>query len=139
MHIRSISLALFLLAPVVAIASEGIIYGAVYECEADEINRVMVEGCTGRFPNLSKQTNEALESWRKRNLARASAAKEACSNMGISENASVSDREAFARLIADKKEEILSSFEADIRKQGLPFCREAIRQLQEVGGPLEIR
>jgi hypothetical protein len=139
MHIRSISLALFLLAPVIGIASEGIIYGAAYECDADEINRVMVEACIGRFPTLSKQADEALESWRKRNLARASAAKEACSNMGISENASVSDREAFRRLIADKKAKILSSFEADIRKQGLPFCHEAIRQLQDVGGPLEIR
>ena len=139
MHIRSIPLALFLLVPVISIASEGMVYVAVYECEADDINRVMVEACSSQFPDLSKQANEALAAWRKRNAAKASAAKEACANMEDSENASTSDRNAFRRLITDKKAEILSSFTADIRRQGATPCREAIRQLQAVGGPLEIR
>lgn len=58
---------------------------------------------------------------------------------GGPENASTSDRNAFRRLITDKKAEILSSFTADIRRQGATPCRKAIRQLQAVGGPLEIR
>lgn len=140
MHIRSLLSAFLLLVPVVSTASEGMIYGAVYGCEADEINRVMVEACSSRFPELAKHADEALAAWRDRNLAKANAAAKACST-GISaaaENASASDREAFRRLIADTKAEMFSGFEAKIRKQGVAACREALKQLQTVDGPLEI-
>jgi hypothetical protein len=29
--------------------SEGLIYGLVYQCDADEINRVMADMCSSRF------------------------------------------------------------------------------------------
>lgn len=141
MLIRSLLPAFLFLVPVASTASDGMIYGAVYECEADEINRVMVEACSSRFPELAKQAGEALGAWRDRNLAKANAAAKACST-GISpaaENASTSDRETVRRLITDTKAEMFASFEAEIRKQGAAPCREAIKQLQTVGGPLEIR
>ena len=141
MHIRSVLPVFLFLVPVVSIASEGMIYGAVYECEADEINRAMVEACSGRFPALSKQADDALAAWRDRNLAKANAAKKACSGdlSPASENASSSDREAVRSLIADTKAEMFSSFDAEIRRQGPVACREILKQLQTVGGPLEIR
>lgn len=56
-----------------------------------------------------------------------------------SENASSSDRADVRRLIADTKAEMFSNFDAEIRKQGAAACREALKQLQTIGGPLEIR
>ncbi len=41
-------------------------------------------------------------------------------------------------MIADTKAEMFASFEAKIRKQGVAVCRDAVKQLQTVGGPLEI-
>ena len=140
MHIRSALSAFLLLVPVVSTASEGMIYAAVYGCEADEINRVMVEACSSRFPGLAKQADEALAAWRDRNLAKANAAAKACSTGLIesAKNASTSEREAFRKMIADKKAEMFASYEADIRKQGVAVCRETLTQLQTAGGPLEI-
>ena len=140
MHIRSVLSASLLLVPVASTASEGMIYLVVYQCEADEINRVMVETCSSRFPELAKQADEALAAWRDRNLAKASAAAKTCST-GLSEsakNASPSERETARRRIADTKAEMFASFEAEIRKQGVAVCRDALKQLQTVGGPLEI-
>lgn len=141
MHIRTALPAFLFLVPVVSNASVGMIYGAVYECEADAINRVMVEACSSRFPELAKEADEALAAWRARNSAKAYAAAKACSIDAISAggNASASDLATFRRLIADKKAEMFSSFDAKIRKQGASACHEALRQLQTVGGPLEIR
>lgn len=93
----------------------------------------MVEACSRRFSDLSRQADGALAAWRKRNLAKANVAREACSHMGASENASTSDREAFRRLVADKKAEILVNFEAAIREQGTAPCSETIKQLETVG------
>jgi hypothetical protein len=108
MHIRSVLSAFLLLVPVASIASEGMIYGAVYECAANEINRAMVEACSSRFPELAKQGDEALAAWRDRNSAKANAAAKACSaSISASpENASASAREAVRRLIADTKAEM---------------------------------
>jgi len=141
MHIRSVLSAFLLLAPIVSTASEGMIYGVVYECDADEINRVMLEACSSQFPELAKPGDAALAAWRDRNLAKANAAAKACFNgvSGGAENPSASDREAIRRLIADTKAEMFSSFEAEVRKQGAAACREVLKQLQTVGGPLEIR
>lgn len=68
MDIRSALSAFLLLVPIVSTASEGMIYKAVYECQADEINRVMVEACSSRFPELANPGDEALPAWREPQL-----------------------------------------------------------------------
>lgn len=100
----------------------------------------MVEACSSRFPELAKHGDEALAAWRDRNLAKANAAAKACSTSisASAENASATAREAVRRLIADTKAEMSANFEAEIRKQGAVVCREALKQLQTVRGPLEI-
>lgn len=140
MHIRSVLPALLFLVPVASMASEGMIYGMVYECEADEINRVMVGTCTSRFPGLAKDADAALAAWRDRNLDKANAARKACSNEFSAAAASVSasDLEAVRKRIADIKAEMFSNFEAEIRKRGIAPCHEALKQLQQADGPLEI-
>lgn len=61
-----------------ACASEGLIFAAVYECNADEVNRDMVQTCTDRYPELSTVSFEALVKWRARNAVKAKLAKVAC-------------------------------------------------------------
>lgn len=141
MHIRSALPALLFLVPVASMASEALIYGLVYECEAEEINRVMVETCTTRFPGLSKEADVALAAWRDRNLAKANAARQACAgDLSTAERyASPNDVEAVRKSAADIKAQMFSGFETDIRKRGLAACRDALKQLQTVGGPLEMR
>jgi hypothetical protein len=140
MQIRSVLPALMFLVPVASMASEAMMYGFVYQCEADEINRVMVETCTSRFPGLSKEADVALAAWRDRNLAKANAAKQACSSdlSAAAEHLSASDLEAARKRMADIKAEIFSNFETGIRKQGMALCHEALKQLQTAAGPLEI-
>lgn len=141
MQIRSVLPALLFLVPVASMASEAMMYGFVYQCEADEINRVMVETCTRLFPGLSKEADVALAAWRDRNLARANAAKQACSSDpgAAAEHVSASDLEVVRKRMADIKTEIFSNFEAEIRKRGMAPCHEALKQLETAGGPLEIR
>ncbi|SDF33656.1 hypothetical protein SAMN05428966_114145 [Massilia sp. PDC64] len=141
MQIRSVLSALLFLVPVASIASEGMIYGFVYECEADEINRVMIETCTSRFPGLANEADAALAAWRDRNLDKANAARKACSNelSAAAASMSASDLEAARKRVADIRAEMLSGFEAEIRKRGIAPCREALKQLQQADGPLEIR
>jgi hypothetical protein len=141
MQIRSVLPALLFLVPVASIASEGMIYGAIYQCDADEINRVMVDTCTSRFPGLAKEADVTLAAWRDRNLDKANAVRKACSNEFSAAAASVSasDLEAVRKRMADIKAEIFSNFEAEIRKRGIEPCHEALKQLQQAVGPLEIR
>jgi hypothetical protein len=47
-----------------SLASKAVMYGFVDQCEADEINRVMVDTCTSRFPGLSKEADVVLAAWR---------------------------------------------------------------------------
>jgi hypothetical protein len=140
MQIRSVLPALLFLVPAASIASEAMMYGFVYQCEADEINRVMVETCTSRFPGLSKEADVALAAWRDRNLAKANAARKACANElgAAAEHVSASDLEATRKRMADIKAEIFSNFETEIRKQGMAPCHEALKQLQTAAGPLDI-
>lgn len=117
------------------------IYGFVYECDAEEINRNMVEMCSGQFPNLSPQANDALAAWRDRNLAKANAVKKACSRdlSNKSKNASANDRLAVSKLMADTKAEMHFSFQAQVRKEGAAACLYAFNQLKTVGGALDMR
>jgi hypothetical protein len=140
MHIRSVLPALLLLVPVASIASEGMIYGAIYQCDADEINRVIAAACSSRFPGLSKQADEALAAWRDRNLAKANAATKACSNelSAIAASTSANDFEVGRKRMADFKAEMFSNFEAEIQKPGVAPCHEALKQLQTAAGPLDI-
>lgn len=141
MSIRLFLSAFVFVAPVSAFASEGMIYGFVYECDAEKINRNMVEMCSGQFPNLSTQANDAFAAWRDRNFAKANAAKKACSPFlsDKSKNASANDRRAVSKLNADAQAEMHFSFHAKVRKEGAAACLEAFNQLKTVGGPLDIR
>jgi hypothetical protein len=117
------------------------IYGFVYECDAEELNRNMVEMCSSRFPDLSVKADDALVAWRDRNLAKANVAKKTCSRdlSEKSNNASPDDLQAFRTLIARTKAEIHSDFQAKIRKEGVAPCLDAFNQLKTPGGPLDIR
>jgi hypothetical protein len=141
MQIRSILPALLFRVPVAPMASEAVMYGFVYQGEADEINRVMVETCTSRFPGLSKEANIALAAWRDHNLAKANAANQACSSdlSAAAEHVSASDLEVVRKRMDDIKAEIFSHFETEIRKRGMAPCHEALKQLKTAGGPLKIR
>jgi hypothetical protein len=122
--IRPILAAFFFLVPVFSLASEAMIYGLVYECDAEEINRDMVEMCSSRFPDLSREANDALSAWRDRNLEKADAK---------------GDLQAFRTLIANTKTEIRSGFQDKIEKDGMAPCLDAFRQLKTSRGPLDIR
>ncbi|WP_305746754.1 hypothetical protein [Acidovorax sp. A1169] len=140
MSIRPILAAFLLLVPLISPASEGMIYGSLYECNAEEINRDMVEICSGQFPDLSLQANDAISVWRDRNLAKANAAKARCSRdlSEKSKNASWDDLQALRTLIANTKTEMLSGFRAKMRKEGVASCLDALKQLKTPGGALDI-
>lgn len=140
MSIRLTLAAFFFLVPVISLASEGMIYGFVYQCDAEEINRNMVDMCSSQFPDLSLKANDALSDWRDRNLAKANAAKKTCSRdlSEKSKHASKDDLEAFRMLMANTEAEIRSGFQAKIQKKGVAPCLDAFNQLKAPGGPLDI-
>lgn len=118
-----------------------LIYGAVYECEAEEINRAMVEVCASQFPDLALQANDALAKWHDRNLVKANSAKEACSRdlKQMAKTASRDDIQAVQKVFVDTKAEIITNFRARTLGEGKTACVDALNQLKTTGGPLDIR
>jgi hypothetical protein len=140
MLIRPFLYAVLLSAPGIAAASDGLILGMVYQCDADAINRDMIEACSVEFPDLAPQANDAYASWRERNAVKASAAKKACfSNLAEkADTASADETAAVNKLMADAKTEIRTGFETRMRSEGKPACVASLKQLNTAGGPLDI-
>jgi len=141
MFVRSILASCLLLTPVVSFASEALVYVFVYECDADKINEDMVGMCSNEFPELSRDANDALSSWRERNLAKADAAKKACFRAlsETSNGTSKGETQAVRTSVADITAKIHSNVQAAIQKDGRAACLDAFSQLRTPGWPTDIR
>ena len=141
MFVRSILSACLLSATALASASDGMLYVAVYECNAEEINRNMVETCSREFPALSAEADKALTAWRGRNLAKANAARDKCARerSEASKRPRAPNGPDAGQLMADAKAEMSAGFEARIQTEGEAACLRSIKQLGQAGGPVDIR
>jgi len=141
MSIRSILAAFLFAAPVMSQASDALIYVFVYECNAVEINQDLVEMCSSQFPDLSPKADDALLTWRDRNLPNAHAAMKKCAREldEKSKSATADELQAIHTLIADTKAKIHSSFQDQIRKEGPAACLDVFDQLKKPGGLMNIR
>lgn len=139
--VRSILAACLFVAPVISPASDALIYVAAYECDAVEINQDLVEMCSKQFPDLSLKANDALLTWRDRNLPNADAAKNRCSREldEKSKSASADELQAIRTLIADTKAKIHSGFQDQILKEGPAACLDAFDQLKSPDSHMNIR
>lgn len=141
MFVRSILASCLLLTPVASLASDALAYVFVYECDADKINEDMVGMCSNEFPELSRDANDALSSWRERNLAKADAAKKACFRTlsEASNSTSKGEAQAVRTRVADITAKIHSNFLAEIRKDGRAPCLDVFSQLRTPGWQTDIR
>ena len=141
MSVRPILAAFLFAVPVISHASPALFYLYVYECDAVDINRDMVDMCSARFPDLSFKANEAFVAWRDRNLANADAARQRCAREldEESKNAPADRIQAFRTLIPDAKAEIHSNFQDQIREKGPAACLDAFDMLKNPAGTMNIR
>lgn len=141
MHFRKIVLIGCILAPVVAWASEALIYAAVYECNADEINQALVADCSATYPSLSGDAVESLRKWRNRNTAKAKLAKNNCESELSDKGKSVTpaEVEAFRSQISNIKSDIRKDFLARLQRGGETVCIDALHQLETGSGAMDLK
>jgi hypothetical protein len=141
MYLRTIVFSISLFSPIIACASEGLIFAAVYECNADEVNREMVQTCTDTYPELSPLASDAMGKWRARNSVKAKRAKDACES-DLQEKAKTeapSEIEAVRTRMADVKREIRIGFLTRLQEDGKKECTEALHQLATGTGAMDLR
>jgi hypothetical protein len=122
-------------------ASEALAYIHVYQCNADKINHDVVDMCSNEFPELSREANDALSSWRERNLTKADVANKACFRdlSETSNSASEGEAQAVRTRVANITAKIHSNFLAEIRKDGRAPCLDVFNQLRTPGWQTDIR
>lgn len=141
MYFRAMVFSISLFAPMMACASETLIFAAVYECNADEVNRGMVQTCTDRYPELSTVASEALVRWRARNAVKAKLAKDACESE-LQEKAkteAASEINALRERIADVKKKIRNGFLAQLQEDGKSACTGALHQIATGSGAMDLK
>jgi hypothetical protein len=141
MHFRAIVFSISLFAPIMACASEGLIFAAAYECNADEVNRDMVQTCMDSYPELSTVASEALVRWRTRNAVKAKLAKETCESE-LQEKAkteAASEIDAFRVQMEDVKKKIRTGFLARLQEEGKNACTAALHQLATGTGAMDLK
>ncbi|WP_431477705.1 hypothetical protein [Massilia eburnea] len=141
MHFRKIVFVCCFLAPVAAWASDALIYAAVYECNADEINQALVTDCSATYPSLSVDAAEALRKWRNRNTAKAKLAKNACeSELSFKGgNVTPAEVEAFQSKISNIKSDIRKDFLARQQSGGEAVCIDALHLLETGSGAMDLK
>jgi hypothetical protein len=141
MYFRAIVFSISLLAPMMARASEGLILAAVYECNADEVNRDMVQTCMGRYPELSMIASDALVRWRIRNAVKAKLAKDACES-DLQEKAKTEAAYKIGALrgqMADLVKKIRNAFVEQLQEEGEIACTSALHQLATGTGAMDLK
>ena len=141
MYYRAIVFSISLFSPMMAYASEALIFAAVYECNADEVNRGMVQTCTDRYPELSMAASGALVKWRARNAVKAQLAKEACESE-LQEKAkteAASEINTVRERIADVKKKIRNGFLAQLQADGKSACTGALHQIATGSGSMDLK
>lgn len=127
MYLRSLVLSILLFAPMAARASDALIFAAVYECHADEVNRDMAEACKRTFPELSAIASDALAIWRARNADKAKQIAATC------------EPAAFQAQALKVKEAIRTGFLAQMRERGKSACVVALEQLSTGAGAMDLK
>lgn len=122
-------------------ASEGLIYAAVYECDADDVNRNFVDACSNRYPELSGVASEAISKWRARNSIKAKRAKDSCDAELKRKSITAAGSEAglVQARIAEIKAEINANFVAELKTKGKGACVDALQQLSEGTGLIDFK
>ena len=130
-----------LLAPTATTASEALIYAAIYECHADEINQDLARICSDTFPAMSSDAADALSKWRSRNSIRAQQEKDSCENELHEKERSArkSETETVRGKISNGMDEIRQGLFANLKSRGKDFCIEALHQLAVGSGAVDIK
>jgi hypothetical protein len=125
-------------APALSAASEGMMAGAVYACDARAVNEEMVTACSRAFPTSSADASNALASWLERNAAKAESAKQTCADELDAIPATDGENERLRESIARIRADIRTDFQERIEREGQAACSDALRQLKTAHGPLDL-
>jgi hypothetical protein len=123
-----------LAAPAAQAADEAMIYGYVYECHGEAINKALVEMCTSRFPQLGPRAAAALAGWRERSKRYGKLRAEACGV--LDEYDKKAER---AESIDYFKATIMKSFQGRVDEEGESGCASALRDLERDKAEVERR
>ena len=122
-------------------ASDALTYAFAYECNADQVNQDMVEACSRAYPELATPASRAYDAWRSRNAVKAKLAYEACS-IDLKQKSKSGTRSESAgpeKMVANIQDEIRLIVRANIRENGPEFCIEALNQLEQGSGAIDLK
>lgn len=141
MKLRKLLFVIGLLFPATVFASEAIVYAAVYECNADEVNQALVETCSDSYPELFTAASEAMREWRGRNSAKARLAKESCEvELRAKETGTTqTEMNAIRSQMSNIKSEIRRNFYAQLQSDGKGVCIEALHHLASGSGAMDFK
>ena len=133
--------AMLLLVPGMAIASDGLNYAAAYGCQADAINQDLVDSCIARFPELTPSAQEAIANWRSRNAVKAKLAHEMCEAQikELSSTAPADDLTRFRQQMDGMRLDIKLDFQMRAGQEGQSACVAALEQISSAGSAMDFQ
>ena len=131
MTLRIMLIIIFVCLSKIAAASEGIIYGAVYECRAISVTEAMVKACSSQYPDISARSSKAYSAWLSRNGTKAEKAAQACIKELRTLAKTESEEQQMLLKMDEIEKEMIEEFKKKINSEGVSACSEAISQLEE--------
>ena len=116
-----------------AIASEGMLALAAYECHSVSINQEISKICAAQSPDQAKRSESAYAKWFARNVEKAKAAADACSTqltMLAKSDADRKDVTEIRKKIDNTKDAIIEEFRGQVASKGSIACNEFLSQLE---------
>ncbi len=104
-------------APLTVAASEGLIYAAVYTCNATELTEALVAACIAMNPSMTDRFSSALIAWKERNATAAANARKLYVSEMRKRFPSEEQFQQVAELIKELKRESLDAIERNVKSE----------------------
>lgn len=112
-----------------ACASEGLLYAALYYCNAEVVNQMVVRICSAKHPQWAPRSEKAFAVWSSRFGARAVLAAKKCETEF--EKGAVADESAkYQSKLTEIRSKWLSDIEASLTSEAASTCEAALSGLE---------
>jgi hypothetical protein len=129
-QMRSAAVLISVFATLPSAASEGMIYAALYHCEAASMNQALVQLCGAKYPSLVEPGSRALSKWQSTFGDAASRAAAKCRSE-LAKRVDETRESKHASLLEDLRTSWRTEMERTIAIRHDSFCRSAISEIEQ--------
>lgn len=112
-------------------ASEGLNYGAVYECRAISVTEAMVKACSSQYPDISGRSSKAYSAWLARNATKAEKTAQICIKELHTFAKTETEEQQMLLKMDEIEKEMSEAFKEKMKTDGVKACIDAISPLEE--------